>query len=81
MGHRCHPAAIAAALTPLLLLPGPAHPQPTAILRAHNEPYRQVATYVCQVGAQGYSHVKIAPTQRSSAAPNGGGAINRWITR
>lgn len=69
MGRRCHPATIAAALAPLLLLPGPAHPQPTAILRAQNEPYRQVPTYVCQVGAQGYSHVQIAPAQCSSAGP------------
>ena len=42
---------------------------PTAILHAHNESFRQVAGYVCQVGAQGYSHVQIAPAQRSSAGP------------
>ncbi|MFO0039871.1 MAG: alpha-amylase family glycosyl hydrolase [Synechococcaceae cyanobacterium] len=69
MGRRCPPAATAAALAPLLLIPGPVSAQPTAILHAHNEPYRQVATYVCQVGAQGYSHVQIAPAQRSSAGP------------
>jgi len=69
MGRRCPPAATAAALAPLLLIPGPVSAQPTAILHAHNEPYRQVASYVCQVGAQGYSHVQIAPAQRSSPGP------------
>jgi len=39
---------------------------PTAILHAHDQRYRDVAAMVCEIGAQGYSHIQIAPAQRSA---------------
>lgn len=49
--------------------PARAGTQPTAILHAHDEPLRSVATYVCRLPAQGYSHVQITPVQRSNPGP------------
>jgi alpha-amylase len=43
--------------------------QPIAIFHAHDEPYAQVATYVCELAKQGYSHVQIAPAQQSNPGP------------
>jgi len=43
--------------------------QPIAIFHAHDEPYAQVATYVCTLAQQGYSHVQIAPAQQSNPGP------------
>jgi len=43
--------------------------QPTAIFHAHDEPYAQVESYVCQLAKQGYSHVQIAPAQQSNPGP------------
>jgi len=39
-----------------------------AIFHAFNERYADVAQYVCSVGKQGYSHVQIAPAQKSNPA-------------
>jgi alpha-amylase len=63
--------------------PGLALNQPTAILHAHDEPYRQVKGYVCALAKQGYSHVQIAPAQRSNGDPAGGAAVsaNPWWSR
>jgi alpha-amylase len=44
--------------------------QPVAIFHAFNESYADVAKYVCEVGKQGYSHIQIAPAQKSNPAPN-----------
>ena len=44
--------------------------QPIAILHAHDETFQQVASYVCDLAKQGYSHVQIAPPQKSSDASN-----------
>lgn len=43
--------------------------QPTAIFHAHDEPYTQVESYVCELARQGYSHVQIAPAQQSNPGP------------
>ncbi len=43
--------------------------QPVAIFHAFNDKYSDVAGYVCQVGAQGYSHVQISPAQKSNPDP------------
>jgi alpha-amylase len=43
--------------------------QPTAILHAHDEPYQAVAQYVCTLPDQGYSHIQIAPAQKSHPGP------------
>jgi alpha-amylase len=40
--------------------------QPTAILHAHDESYRAVTEYVCDLAAQGYTHLQIAPPQESN---------------
>jgi len=63
--------------------PGQALEPPTAILHAHDEPYRQVKDYVCGLAKQGYSHVQIAPAQRSNGDPVGGAAVsaNEWWRR
>lgn len=42
---------------------------PIAIFHAHDEPYAQVAAYVCELANQGYSHVQIAPAQQSNPGP------------
>ena len=42
---------------------------PTAILHAHDEPFRAVAAEVCRYARQGYSHVLIAPAQVSAPGP------------
>lgn len=42
---------------------------PIAIFHAHDEPYRNVASYVCELAKQGYSHVQIAPAQQSNPGP------------
>jgi alpha-amylase len=48
---------------------GLAADQPTAILHAHDEPYQAVEKYVCTLSAQGYSHIQIAPAQKSHPGP------------
>lgn len=57
--------------------------QPTAILHAHDETYSQVKGYVCELAKQGYTHVQIAPTQRSNGDAAGGAAVssNEWWRR
>lgn len=52
------------ALPPLLLML-----LPTAIVHAHNEPFRAVAAEVCSFARDGYSHVLITPAQVSNPGP------------
>jgi len=40
--------------------------QPIAIFHAFNQPYAEVTAFVCDVGAEGYSHLQIAPAQKSN---------------
>lgn len=40
--------------------------QPVAIFHAFDQRYTDVERFVCDVGAQGYSHVQIAPAQKSN---------------
>ncbi|MDB4981299.1 MAG: alpha amylase catalytic region [Myxococcales bacterium] len=40
--------------------------QPVAIFHAFDQSFPDVETYVCDVAAQGYSHLQIAPAQRSN---------------
>lgn len=40
--------------------------QPTAIFHAFHQTYSDVKDFVCDLGAQGYSHVQIAPAQKSN---------------
>jgi len=42
--------------------------QPVAIFHAFNDRYADVEKYVCSVGKQGYSHIQIAPAQKSNPA-------------
>ncbi|WP_346289894.1 alpha-amylase family glycosyl hydrolase [Sphaerothrix gracilis] len=44
--------------------------QPTAIFHAFDQPYREVERAVCQLAEQGYSHIQIAPAQKSHPSPN-----------
>jgi alpha-amylase len=39
---------------------------PTTIFHAFDESYADVAAYVCDLAAEGYSHVLVAPAQRSN---------------
>ena len=43
--------------------------QPTAIFHAHDEAYKDVAGYVCTIASQGYTHIQIAPPQKSNEGP------------
>ena len=63
--------------------PALAQQQPSAILHAHDEPYSQVKARVCALARQGYSHVQIAPAQRSNGDPAGGAMVNgrEWWRR
>lgn len=40
--------------------------QPIAIFHAFNDSYATVQSYVCEVASQGYSHIQIAPAQKSN---------------
>lgn len=40
--------------------------QPTAIFHAHDRQYRDIQKYVCQLANQSYSHIQIAPAQKSN---------------
>jgi len=40
--------------------------QPVAIFHAFDQSYDDVATYVCDLPSQGYSHIQIAPAQKSN---------------
>ncbi len=40
--------------------------QPVAIFHAFDQRYADVAGFVCTLGAQGYSHVQLAPAQKSN---------------
>ena len=40
--------------------------QPIAIFHAFDQPYNDINTIVCQLARQGYSHIQIAPAQRSN---------------
>ena len=42
--------------------------QPVAIFHAFNEKYVDVEKYVCSLAKQGYSHIQIAPAQKSNPA-------------
>ena len=50
------------------LTPGVAADQPTAIFHAHDQYYSDVRAFVCTLGSQGYSHVQVAPAQKSNPA-------------
>ena len=56
--------SLSMALPPLLLML-----LPTAIVHAHNEPFRAVAAEVCGFARDGYSHVLITPAQVSNPGP------------
>jgi alpha-amylase len=43
--------------------------QPTAIFHAHDEQYQDVSGYVCELPNQGYTHIQIAPAQKSNPEP------------
>ncbi|MFM7886643.1 MAG: alpha-amylase family glycosyl hydrolase [Pseudanabaena sp.] len=43
--------------------------QPIAIFHAHDEQYQDVAGYVCELPNQGYTHIQIAPAQKSNPGP------------
>ena len=47
---------------------GRAGEHPVAIFHAFNEPFSQVARYVCTLAEQGFSHVQISPVQKSNPA-------------
>ncbi len=40
--------------------------QPVAIFHAFDQPYLAVEAYVCELQNQGYSHIQIAPAQKSN---------------
>ena len=40
--------------------------QPVAIFHAFDQPYLDVEAYVCELQNQGYSHIQIAPAQKSN---------------
>jgi alpha-amylase len=44
----------------------PAAAQPLAIFHAFDQSFADLAAFVCDLGAQGYSHVQIAPAQKSN---------------
>ena len=50
------------------LTPTFAADRPTAIFHAHDQYYTDVRDFVCALGRQGYSHVQIAPAQKSNPA-------------
>ena len=48
--------------------------QPVAIFHAFDQRYHDVAAYVCELASQGYSHIQIAPAQKSNPT-------DRWWAR
>jgi alpha-amylase len=50
---------------PAVAAPAPAA-QPVAIFHAFDQSFADVAGFVCEVGAEGYSHVQISPAQKSN---------------
>src|SRR6187551_2356336 len=59
--------ALAAALLGLAISrPSRAAEQPVAIFHAFHQAFSDVEKFVCELGEQGYSHVQIAPAQKSS---------------
>ncbi|MFE4106861.1 alpha-amylase family glycosyl hydrolase [Almyronema epifaneia] len=44
--------------------------QPTAIFHAFDHHYSEVEGFVCELAEQGYSHLQIAPAQKSHPSPN-----------
>lgn len=58
--------AVVSAVFSLRMQAGITAEQPTAILHAHDESYQQVASYVCELSKQGYTHVQVAPPQESN---------------
>lgn len=75
--------ALMAAVASAASVPALALEQPSAILHAHDEPYSQVKSRVCALARQGYSHVQIAPAQRSNGDPAGGARVTakEWWRR
>lgn len=43
--------------------------QPAAIFHAFDQNYAEVEKIVCTIGSQGYTHVQIAPAQKSNPSP------------
>ena len=52
-----------------IIAPALAADQPVAIFHAFNQPYAEVEAFVCDLAEQGYSHVQIAPAQKSNPSP------------
>lgn len=50
--------------------PAVAQEQPVAIFHAFDQKFTDVAGFVCALGKQGYSHVQIAPAQKSNPVPD-----------
>ena len=48
--------------------------QPVAIFHAFDQPYLEVAASICDLRNEGYSHIQIAPAQRSNP-------VDRWWAR
>lgn len=69
-------AAAGIALVAVLVLRGTAvaAEQPVAIFHAFDQGFADVELFVCDLAAQGYSHVQIAPAQKSNPDP-------RWWAR
>jgi len=44
--------------------------QPLAIFHAFDQTFADVETFVCELAQQGYSHVQVAPAQRSNPSPD-----------
>jgi alpha-amylase len=53
-----------------------AEEQPIAIFHAFDQSYNDVSNFVCELARQGYSHVQIAPAQRSNPREP-----NEWFYR
>jgi alpha-amylase len=61
------------AVLPLLVAPtasAGAADQPLAIFHAFDQTFADVETFVCELAQQGYSHVQVAPAQKSNPSPD-----------
>ena len=53
-----------------LTAPAGAADQPLAVFHAFDQSFADVETFVCELAGQGYSHVQVAPAQRSNPSPD-----------
>jgi alpha-amylase len=70
VARRRHAWAVLSLACVALARPARAGEQPVAIFHAFDQSFREVESFACELAQQGYSHLQVAPAQKSNPTPN-----------